>query len=160
MPGVLGRLNNPPAPFLRRLESLLLPPMPQPSCAAQACDGRKGLLEVLVEGDSLPSRTSPAVLVGRGCGRGWSDGGREGRSASRQELTGVMKKVCLSTQSLRTASPASINSASPSLRSALTAAVLVVAHLQPHLQLQQPQQPTRQSGSQNCPLFAVTAVSA
>ena len=71
-PGVLGRLNNPPAPFLTPLESLLLPPMPQPSCAAQACDGRKELLEVLAEDDSLPSRTSPAVLVGRGCGRGWA----------------------------------------------------------------------------------------
>ena len=76
--------HNPPAPFFRRLESLLLPPMPQPSCAAQACDGRKELLEVLVAGDFLPSRTSPAVLVGRDCGRGWADGGREGRSASRQ----------------------------------------------------------------------------
>ena len=76
--------QNSPAPFLTPLKSLLLPPMPQPFCAAQACDGRKELLEVRVEDDSLPSRTSPAVLVGRDCGRGWADGGREGRSASRQ----------------------------------------------------------------------------
>ena len=71
-PGVLGRLNNPPAPFLTPLESLLLPPMPQPFCAAQACDGRKELLGVLVKDDFLPSHASVAVLVGRGCGRGWA----------------------------------------------------------------------------------------
>ena len=94
-------------------------PLPQPSCAAQACDRRKELLQVLEEDDSLPSCTSPAVLVGRGCGRGWGDGGREGRSATRQELTGVMKKVCLSTQSVPTTSPASLPpSVAPVRRSA------------------------------------------
>jgi hypothetical protein len=50
----------------------------------------------------------------------------------------VMKRMCLSTQSVLSASPASIatiSSASPSVCSALRAAVLVVAHLQPHLKL-------------------------
>ena len=50
----------------------------------------------------------------------------------------VMKRMCLSTQSVLSASPASIatfSSASPSVCSALRSAVLVVAHLQPHLQL-------------------------
>ena len=61
-----------PAPFLRPLKSLLLPPMPQPFCAAQACDGRKELLGVLEQDDFLPSHASVAVLVGRGCGRGWA----------------------------------------------------------------------------------------
>jgi hypothetical protein len=55
--GVAGRVlqgdwrplapHNPPAPLLRRLESLLLPPPNLPSGAAQACDGRKELLVVL-----------------------------------------------------------------------------------------------------------------
>ena len=45
--GALWRPHNPPAPLLRRLESLLLPPPNLPSSAAQACDGRKELMEVL-----------------------------------------------------------------------------------------------------------------
>ena len=50
----------------------------------------------------------------------------------------VMKRMCLSTQSVLSASPASIatfSSASPSVCSALRAAVLVVARLQPQLKL-------------------------
>ena len=50
----------------------------------------------------------------------------------------VMKRMCLSTQSVLSASPASIatfSSASPSVCSALRSAVLVVAHLQPQLKL-------------------------
>ena len=49
-----------------------------------------------------------------------------------------MKRMCLSTQSVLSASSDSIfafSSASPSLCLALRAAVLVVAHLQPHLKL-------------------------
>ena len=45
--GALWRPHNPPAPLLRRLESLLLLPPNLPSSAAQACDGRKELLFVL-----------------------------------------------------------------------------------------------------------------
>ena len=45
--GALWRLHKTPAPLLRRLESLLLPPPNLPSSAAQACDGRKELMEVL-----------------------------------------------------------------------------------------------------------------
>ena len=59
---------------------------------------------MLDDGQVLPSHTSIAVLVGRGCGRRWAHGGCEGRSAARRELSGVMKKVCLSTQSVPTAS--------------------------------------------------------
>ena len=74
---------------------------------------------MLEDGQVLPSHTSIAVLVGRGCGRRWAHGGREGRSASRQQLSGVMKKVCLSTQSLPTASPPPlIHSGVPLRRSA------------------------------------------
>ena len=50
----------------------------------------------------------------------------------------VMKRMCLSTQFILCAYPTSISafrSASPSLRSALRAVVLVVAHLHPQLQL-------------------------
>ena len=41
-------------------------PLPQPFCAAQACDGRKELLVVLAQDDFLPSHASVVVLVGRG----------------------------------------------------------------------------------------------
>ena len=57
--------------------SLGRPPLPQPFCAAQALDGRKGLLKVLEEDQVLPSYTSVAVLVDHGLGRRWAHGGRE-----------------------------------------------------------------------------------
>ena len=102
-----GALERHPSRFL--LDSLQIlcrgAPLVQPVCAAQAFNGCKELLKMLEDGQVLPSHTSIAVLVGHGCGRRWAHGGREGRSASRQQLSGVMKKVCLSTQSLHAASP-------------------------------------------------------
>ena len=61
----------------------------------------------------------------------------EGRSASRRAERCDEQGVSIDTIFTHNFSclPASINSASPSLRSALKAVVLVVAHLQPHLQL-------------------------
>ena len=47
----------------------------------------------------------------------------------------VMKRMCLSTQSVLSASPASIATFSSASPSVLRAAVLVVAHLQPQLKL-------------------------
>ena len=46
--------------------SLGRPPLPQPFCAAQALDGRKGLLEVLEGGQVLPSYALVAVVAGLG----------------------------------------------------------------------------------------------
>ena len=102
-----GALERHPSRFLLVSLQILCrgAPLVQPVCAVQAVNGCKELLKMLEDGQVLPSHTSIAVLVGRGCGRRWAHGGREGRSASRQQLSGVMKKVCLSTQSLHTASP-------------------------------------------------------
>ena len=63
--------------------------------------------------------------------------GGEGRSASRRAERCDEQGVSIDTifTHIFSCLPASINSASPSLRSALKAVVLVVAHLQPHLQL-------------------------
>ena len=46
--------------------SLGRPPLPQPFWAAQALDGRKGLLEVLEGGQVLPSYALVAVVAGLG----------------------------------------------------------------------------------------------
>ena len=53
-------------------------PLLQPFWAAWALGGRKGLLRMLEADEVLPSHASVAVLVGRGCGRRWAHGGREG----------------------------------------------------------------------------------
>ena len=83
-------------------------PLPQPFWAAHAPDGRKGLLRMLEEDDVLPSHASAAVLVGRGLWRRWAHGGRESDLPLRQTMSGVMKKMCLSTQAKPTASPTCI----------------------------------------------------
>ena len=62
-------------------------------------------------------------------------GGREGDLPLDKTMRGVMKRMCLSTQSVLSASPASIATFSSASPSVLRAAVLVVAHLQPQLKL-------------------------
>ena len=89
----------------------------------------------LTQDDFLPSHASVVVLVGRGWERRWARGGSEGDDSG-EDAECVMRRMCLSTQTILSASFASIvasSSVSPSVCSALRAAVLVVAHLQPHL---------------------------
>ena len=134
-----GALERHPSRFLPCFLRILCrgAPLVQPVCAAQAFDGCKELLKMLEDGQVLPSHTSTAVLVGRGCGRCWAHGWCEGRSASRQELErcdeeGVsIDTICTHSFS---SSIYSFRSASPSLRLAVLEADLVVAHLQLHLQ--------------------------
>ena len=79
--------------------------------------------------DFLPSHASVAVLVGRGWRRRWAHGGSEGDDSG-EDAECVMKRMCLSTQSVLSASPASIDTIRSTclwLGSALEAAVLVVA---------------------------------
>ena len=62
---------------------------------------------VLEQDDFLPSHASLPVLVGRGWRRRWAHGGSEGDDCG-EDAERVMKRMCLSTQSILSASPAFI----------------------------------------------------